>query len=1130
MKHLFLILFASLGLTAFAQNTVSTLPQYQKGGGEKRKTTSVENTVVRKDNSAITADGRLTKAIVRPGNVASAKDQMLWNANPQTNTTLKLTGVRRIDSDKAKITLMVLSDWGKGDGFEVWLDNKCEIENDFCDNSVGYQEVFAKTTYVIPEGATPEKGFLQTGGEASIEIPAGKYDFLVVNPTPNEEEKLYMVRADTDSHGDDVTFVGGYEYIFTVQVTISGVPSDMSSLTANSNIDLRVTDAPSPLNGELTDEETVSMTIRNWGSEPCSHIIATYRIDDGAPVTEMADLEIPAKGGMVTYTFNTKADLSKSGSHKIEVSVQGEGEALVLESNRYTKYVMNTSTAIPAPYTCDFTEEEDKAEWNSIDADNDNYRWQIETGRAYSWNCYNDYLVTASPITLAAGTNTIEITYRSMLNDPKDKFEVLFGKTNDVKEMTVLKTFSDYATVAQLVDAIEFETPDDGNYYFAFHACPTGADMPCTDILNVKIYEGSNKGVPDLRIDKVVVPTSACGVEFDKIDVQVSNIGSGPVNSFNLTAVCVGDEFVSDNFEVEIPANGNATVSLEIPEGKRDYFKEAGRLYSITVNATYVTSESGVEEVNTENNSDFASFVNFEEAKLPFISDFTNSDNGRYYWYGPEGWSYNTTVEAYQAITTTPLVSRGIQLKAGKTYRLNYNRRAGMDYYGIYTFKENYKIMCGPNGEDPSTWKIIKQQTNDYSDEDFGETGFEFTVPSDGLYQFAFQMDYINQGFTFYLRDVSITELIEHNVKIGSVGYLPTRVPKTQTGEFEARVPVTNNGSAAASGKVTMSINGNVIGEGSFTDIPTGETKDVVVYATIDGEIGTNTINIVAQTEGEPEEYLYDNSENVDILITEDLMAYDKIADGTYYGGQPDNREVATVGVNGGEFEAGIIFHLNNDAKLKGVSVGWGTVGELEVDLTVYKWTNPETDDNGYYPLPETTTVYTTKVNKSYDLGQEDYLINDDVTLPAGDYLISAGVTTGYPLATDRKTPGQFYLIGDWGVNYSRVAVDRSYGAPGTAAIRAILAEDDGTSISSVESGSASLSLYPNPASENLNITAGEGQITNVAIYSTSGAVMHTANVNGNSYSCNVSSYAPGIYFAKVTVDGKAETLKFVVK
>ena len=179
-------------------------------------------------------------------------------------------------------------------------------------------------------------------------------------------------------------------------------------------------------------------------------------------VTEMADLSIPA-GGTATYTFNQKADLSAGGNHNVVITVQGEGEALVLEDNRLEKFVMCTKTSIEPPYECDFTEPEDVAEWNIIDADGDNYTWQIEqyapgnSYRAFAFNCLDDYIVTAVPIVLKQGQATMELSYISYIQDTADKFEVLFGTSNDVESMTVLRTYENINGSSWTNDNIEFE-------------------------------------------------------------------------------------------------------------------------------------------------------------------------------------------------------------------------------------------------------------------------------------------------------------------------------------------------------------------------------------------------------------------------------------------------------------------------------------------------------------------------------------------------------------------------------------------------------------------------------------------------------------------------------------------------
>lgn len=1136
MKRLLFTLCVSVGLTSFAQVAHVTAPPYYSFEGDE---------MVVKSKSVATHYGEdkltgATRSITRPGNRVSDRERTLARENPRRTAMpgMKLSGVKRVDSDKAVITLDVKSDWGMGDGFEIWLDKDCTIENDLYRNGVAPETVFEDVDIVIPTGANLEEGFLTGGESVSVEIEPGDYDFLVMNPSP-EEGTIYMVLETTDSHGDDVTFVGGYEYNFAVAVVSDFYEHDECWITADADVDLRVTAAPLPHSGALGEDEQVSMTIRNIGGVPCTQFIASYTVNGGTPVVEPVDETIPV-GGTLTYTFNTPVDLSEEGDYTIRVKVQGVGEALVMSDNWFDKPVSCLAGALQSPYSCNFLEESDRAEWNFIDNDDDKATWQIETyqnaesgtGRAYSYNCFDDYMVMASPIALKAGENTIEIMYRSLMVTDEDKFEVLYGTTPEVSEMTLLKTYTAFANGgAWTNDAISINLDQDGEYYVAFHACPEHTSdneyFVCSDIGSVKIYSGSNQGAPDLRMDNVVVPNSSCGIKDFDIEVEVSNIGSAPITGFNLTASYIGNEFSSKHFDVEIPINGTATVTFPVEEG--DLEMTAGTLYSITMTATAVMSDNEVEEENLENNSGWGGFINFEEAEVPFVSEFSDPEAGRYYWFGPSGWTYDDDFYvAYHAVSEAPLISRGVNLEAGKTYRITYNRMAGRDLYGIYTETDNYKILCGLNGTDVSTWDEIRHVTGDYTVEIFDETSYDFTVPSDGLYQFAFQMDYINQVFSFYLRSVSITEVVEKDVAIGSSA-MPTRVPKTQTGEFEAMVPLTNVGSAPVSGTITVTDGDKLIGTAEFGELAVGATENFPVYFTIDGEVGVKSITIAAEVEGEPEVALYNNSENVEVLITENEMAYDKIADGTYYGNQPYNLEVGSVG-SGSECEVGIIFHLNNDAKLTTVSVGWATETEMTgVGLNVYRWTNPEPDVNGYYPFEDDALIYNATVDKEYGIGQIEYAVDEDVILPAGDYFISVYVPSGWPLAVDRRDPGQLYTIGEWGTPSGLVAFDQAGNGLGTMALRARLV-DPVSSVESAVAGDGVLSIYPNPVSETLNITCGGEEIESVAIYSTSGAEMYAASVGSETFTCDVSGYMPGVYLASIVTKSGTKVEKFVVK
>lgn len=1139
MRNLLLTLCAFFGLALSAQETrVSLLPVYKASGGKAVVPASED--VRQGVNAAATAARRESTASFRPGNFLSGMDR----TKLQPKAKMNLTGVKRVDSDKARITLKVLSDWGDGSGFELWLDKDCTIENAHCDDGIDGFTVFNDVDIVLPEGADCTQGFLTADQSATIDIEPGTYDFLVMNPAP-VDNTVYMVLEISDSHGDDVTFVAGYEYTFTVEVSDYPSLHDFSSLTANSDIDLMVTSSPLPLSGQLTDEETVSMTVRNIGSMDCENFVASYTINGGTPVVEQADMRVP-KGETVTYTFKTKADLSEPGDYILRVKAQGVGEALVLENNWVERNLKCSIEALSQPYSCDFTEDSDFAEWNSINNDNDSYYWKMEKplpdeapgthGRAFSYQCLDDYLVMATPVALEAGENTIEITYSSLFQMGGDKFELLYGANSDVSQMTVLKIY-DNLPGAPTNDAVSFNLDEAGNYYFAFHACPTSDDLVCTDIYYVKIYSGSNQGAPDIKVEKVVLPNSSCYYSFPggTIDVELSNPGMAAIKSFNLTATSGGQDLGAQHFDQVIESNGKATVKFEMPS---DFYPETGVITSIVIEATAVVSVNDVEEENTDNNEAVASFVNFELAELPFVSDFTNGEAGRYYWYGPEGWMYDFVSNAYSSVNTAPLVSRGVNLEQGKTYRVKYNRRAGMNFFGITTVTDNYKILCGPNGTDVAEWKEVAHVTGDYTNEGYVDKSVDFELPYtyDGTFQFAFVMDNVNSAYSFNLRNVTVSEVVEKDVAISSVA-MPTRVPKTQTGEFEALVPLTNVGSTPVSGTIDITVGGELAGQATFTDVPVGESIKVPAPFTIDGELGSTEVVITAKVDGEPESNLGDNTETFDVLITEDMMSYDKIADDTYYGNQPNNTDVGSIG-NGSVAECGLIFHLNADAKLDAISVGWAReIAHPGVVLNVYKWDNSAQAvvDEGipYYPLyTESALVYTATVDKEYGtLGQIEYPVDDDVVLPAGDYLISARVTIDYPFAVDLREPGQLYMVGSWQRTDGDYDVsDMSGKGFGTLAIRARLTDPVGSSISSVEDGKTELSLYPNPASETLNITSGGEQITNVAIYSASGAIMCASSVNGDSFTCNVSGYTPGVYFARVTTKAGMEVMKFIVK
>ena len=76
------------------------------------------------------------------------------------------------------------------------------------------------------------------------------------------------------------------------------------------------------------------------------------------------------------------------------------------------------------------------------------------------------------------------------------------------------------------------------------------------------------------------------------------------------------------------------------------------------------------------------------------------------------------------------------------------------------------------------------------------------------------------------------------------------------------------------------------------------------------------------------------------------------------------------------------------------------------------------------------------------------------------------------------------------------------------------------TSSASIEENTVVANVFPNPASDVLNITA-SNEVSTVAIIGMDGKVISTTDVNGTAASVNISALNAGVYFYEVvTVEG----------
>lgn len=1101
MKHLFIyILCAIMYCGAYAQTNVPST-----SSGVKFRTMMAEKAMrsgkFGKDAAVWQQKARTAAPIV------NMQGSMLRNriGNPIRVAAPKLVNSSPIESDKARITLYVETDWGDDSGYQLILDRDCGM---FGQTIV--DDIFAAADYKIPENAENLENFLVAGKSGSLDIPAGEYDFYVLNPTPSERT-VYI--AEGESQGDNYYFKGGYEYVFTVNVVAS---SDNVELTCDSPVELGVSEITTPKSGvNLGSKEKVTAKIYNKGSESVSSFIAKLTVDDGETISETVNTQI-APDESIDYTFNANADLSASGIHTLTVAVDNDRDGLA-GNNSVMKKVMHVAP-IPAPYVCEFDEESCADEWDIIDANGDGHTWSISLNDQaakilYSaTNISDDYLVTMCPITLSAGTNKVVVNYNAMGASFYESFEILYGKTDNVKDMTVLKKFEDFCAAEEpYVSSIDFDTPETGDYYFAIHATSKPNQFGLL-VYGIEISEGAYSGTPDLAVSKVVLPISSCSLgNAEKAGAVIFNYGTAGVKNFTIKYSLNGAVMGTQKFDVAVPAGESVEITLD---NSIDMSSEGK--YTLGIEIIDVIPDDGQNpETVTDNNYAESSAIHYTPTDVPFTVDFSNASQ-RDDWASDGSWIYDAEYNnAVYCAGSTPLVSRGINLKAGKTYRMSYNYMAGMLYF-VSVIYDSYDIILGQDGTPTSGWNIIASYYDIYTNDAFADNEVVFTVPSDGVYSLGFRQD-IPQA-TFMLRTISVTEVEPYDIAVTGISGLPSKLPKSLTESLTVNVAVKNNGAETASGTISLTLDGKEIGSTKFDNISIGDTRTIGVPVIFDNvSVGMKMVEASVSIDGQDDSRPSDNVMSVPFEITENVYAYDYVTEDMY-------NKYYVIGIDGtSSCTAGIVFHFNNKVDIKGLSIGWGITSDESIILAGYKWDpNAVPDMSGVLPVGE--NVFSTIEDQGSQTGQIDYLLYKPVTLEPGYYMFTV-TYTGYALVVDNVTPGQLYMLVD--NDGTMLAFDNTSAGLGTPAIRAILGETVGINIAETDTDTPAI-VY-DAASKDI-VVSSSSAIKNIAVYSTSGSMIGGMTVDANTCRYDASRLSSGVYVVKLSTADGIVTGKIAVK
>ena len=245
------------------------------------------------------------------------------------------------------------------DGFTFWHTAEYFKENNSWQSRVASFKFSAgfENDLSVVDIVNPENGILSNSETVKIAIRN-----LGTESQTNFPVKLYLdgVLMATETYTGTINVGDEANYTFsqTLDLSIQGqtysigaeviLPTDQYSINDAKNEDVRhlysndlgVLSIDSPQTGSGLTEETVSITIKNYGAEPQSNFEVQYTVDGGTPVVETVS-DVVGQGETIAYDFSQTADLSEITVYSIQASSNLLGDQLS-SNNTVTAEVENS--------------------------------------------------------------------------------------------------------------------------------------------------------------------------------------------------------------------------------------------------------------------------------------------------------------------------------------------------------------------------------------------------------------------------------------------------------------------------------------------------------------------------------------------------------------------------------------------------------------------------------------------------------------------------------------------------------------------------------------------------------------------------------------------------------------------
>ncbi|MEG1499040.1 MAG: choice-of-anchor J domain-containing protein [Bacteroidales bacterium] len=832
-------------------------------------------------------------------------------------------------ADKACVYLQADSIWQDGSGYQMLIDANATAYGTLFQYAQQFPlagteaEVYAACEFKIPANADPN---LQTanvvvGRMDSVSIPGGTYDLCILNPTAGD--RIYIASGKMACL-DDFVFEAGYNYLFHV-VADGGYDKVLYISPVDAAISGLILPANSP---NLSNAELLKVSLSNFGNTGAiSNFSVAYSINGGTPNVETYTGSI-AMGATVDYVFAKKADFSASGFYTVKAWVNLSKDGNPFNDTVIGKCKHNGILSVPFVESFNTKETLEQA-WTIIDANKDKKTWAFNRasdatgeeggmGEGGSMRCRfnsdmasDDYLVTMDPIAIKAGKAYINF-YLAVQGSKEESMDLLYGTSSDVSKMSVLEAFPKMKDMEWCFHNTSFQS-EGGNYYFAFHA-KSQADQVGVKVDEIRVDTGIFVGIPDLVLKEVVLPVAACDLSATAtIQAVVKNSGSEAIRGFQLSYQIDDKAVVSEKF----------TDTIEVGNIKTITFATTA---DFSAQATYKAKVYGtcIGDVVAKNDTMEAQTINFVPATVPYVSDFSAME------WNPmqrEAWLYEESENAYFiGEDSIPLVSRCITLPVN-TYRFSYEYMAGAELLGL-VFTDNFNVVYGKKGTDPTTWKILSVLTEENTKQVWVNEEISFDITENGEYVFAF----ISTGsVSLVIKNIRINQIPDHDVRMNDFYPALSRLtPYEQVKEniaFAAQVE--NRGKNIEAGtKVVIKKGSDTIGASTPIDLAVGAIKEINLFGKTTLNI-SDTVNLTAEVSmTAKDENMDDNSMNYSFIVSDTVYAEDDVSDFT-----PEAGIGAPVPLS-----LGLLYRLNQMDTLTSLSVALCEVPEdFIIGLAVYQ-------------------------------------------------------------------------------------------------------------------------------------------------------------------------------------------------